>query len=115
MKRTKPLVRKKGIERRRRAMRRVSKKRRDEQRWYSIMRKEFLAKYTHCQAWAKIISYFPAAGLPHFCQLATEIHHVAGRLNGNYLNTKTWLAVCRESHDWIHANAGKARRIGLLV
>ena len=44
---------------------------------------------------------------------SSEIHHREGR-GRNYLNTDTWLAVCRRCHKWIHTNPSLARKQGYL-
>ena len=47
---------------------------------------------------------------------ATDVHH---KFSGSdrdtyYLVQSTWLAVCRNCHDWIHANPAEARIMGWL-
>jgi hypothetical protein len=104
---------KKGLRRSGR-VRPMSKKRARLAKAYRLLRGAFLRVHTHCQAWRHIVTAYPQANLPDVCPIATDIHHKAGRLNGNYLNTDTWLAVSRDSHRWIHDNPGKARALGLL-
>lgn len=43
-----------------------------------------------------------------------DVHHKHGRHGGAYLDSSTWLAVCRPCHDWIHAHPKEAREAGLL-
>ena len=45
----------------------------------------------------------------------TEVHHVQGRENEMLLDQEFWLAVCREAHEWIHANPEIAREQGWLI
>ncbi len=81
-------------------LRPMSKKRQREARAYSLLRAAYLKAHPTCEV----------------CSKATpkDIHHVCGRLGGNYLNPDTWLAVCRSCHDWIHTHPSKARQLGLL-
>lgn len=46
---------------------------------------------------------------------ATDIHHRKGRVGGWLNATETWLAVCREAHNWIHNHPKEARQLGLLA
>jgi hypothetical protein len=92
----------------------MSKKRARQAKAYGLLRAAFLRVYTHCQAWRHIVTAYPQAKLPEVCPVATDVHHMAGRLNGNYLNTDTWLAVSRISHRWIHEHGKEARALGLL-
>ena len=87
-------------------LRRVSKKRAKEMRTYSAMRKTFLAAHPVCVV---------AEALWGSKRRTTDIHHRAGRYNGNYLNEATWLAVSREAHQWIHDHPKEARERGWLV
>ncbi len=104
-------------------VRQVSKKRAREGKAYSLLRAAFLKAHPRCQAfetilWGASVGTTPSKDgwLENIAPpLATDIHHKAGRYDGNYLNTDTWLAVCRLSHRWIHANPKKARELGLLT
>jgi hypothetical protein len=42
---------------------------------------------------------------------ATDVHHTYAGSNRDafYLVQSTWLAVCRNCHDWIHAHPTEAR------
>ncbi len=55
--------------------------------------------------------FCPITGKP-----ATEVHHTySGKDRAKYfLNVKTWIAVSREGHLWIHANPKEARGKGYL-
>jgi len=48
--------------------------------------------------------------------MATDIHHTYAGANRDafYLVQSTWKAVCRNCHDWIHANPAEARTMGWL-
>jgi len=47
---------------------------------------------------------------------ATDVHHTYAGSNREafYLVQSTWLAVCRNCHDWIHANPADARTMKWL-
>lgn len=67
---------------------------------YIVLRKKFLENNSGCQA--KI----------HECTLqATDVHHKKGR-GLYYLDTKTWLAVCRSCHNWIELHPKEAKELG---
>ena len=46
---------------------------------------------------------------------AVDIHHKRGRHGKNYLDVKTWMAVSRSGHQWIHENDAEARVKGWLL
>ena len=83
---------------------RRSKKKIIEDLQYSVLRKEFLEKPEN-----KICKI---NGMP-----TTEIHHkYCGKDRAKYyLDTSTWLAVNRDSHNWIHDNPKKSRELGYLM
>lgn len=87
-------------------LRRVSKKRRGENAYYSKKRVAFLQRFKLC---AVSQSLFGVEAL------ATEVHHKAGRTGTNFLDEATWLPVCRRGHVWIHEHPGKARERGWLA
>ena len=82
---------------------RRSKKKIIEDLQYSVLRKEFLEKPEN-----KICKI---NGMP-----TTEIHHkYCGKDRAKYyLDTSTWLAVNRDSHNFIHDNPKKSRELGFL-
>jgi hypothetical protein len=45
---------------------------------------------------------------------AKDVHH-KGKRGKNYLDKTLMVAVCRECHNWIHENPGKARELGYLI
>ena len=82
-------------------LKKASKKRSKESKEYTTLRKVFLN--------GKI------------CQVnqdgpATEVHHTYSGKDraAHYLDVKTWLAVCRECHKWIHSHPAEARQLGYL-
>jgi hypothetical protein len=68
---------------------------------YSRKRRQFLTAHPVCERC--------------HTKKATDVHHKAGRLNGNYLNVATWCALCRTCHDWIHTHPSLAREKGWLI
>lgn len=83
-------------------LRRVSKRRAAESSQYSKLRREFLTN-------AKVCSVCP----PGSYSWASDVHHKFKR--GKYfLDTSTWIAVCRSCHEKIHANPKWAREQGFL-
>ncbi len=69
---------------------------------YTLMRKEYLTKHPMCEI-----------KLPGCNGQACDIHHTAYR-GINTLAQATWLAACRECHDWCHKNPKEARELGYL-
>lgn len=47
---------------------------------------------------------------------ATDVHHTYAGANRDafYLVQSTWLPVCRNCHDWIHAHPEDARTMNYL-
>lgn len=79
-----------------------SRKKQEEDREYSVLRKGFLYYHQHCQA-----------QLQNICtRHATDVHHKAGRIGKNYLDVRTWLAVCRSCHMWIEEHPKEAKELG---
>lgn len=67
---------------------------------YAVLRKSYLDSKPMCEA--------HLAGCGTY---ATEIHHKSGR--GEYmLDQSTYLAVCRNCHQWIELNPTEAKRLG---
>lgn len=99
---------------RRTPIKRVSARRQREGRIYRERRLVFLAEHPRCQAYG-IIQMYLKNWMPDYevVPAATDIHHVKRR-GKYYLDESTWLAVSRESHDWIHSHPREARQLGLL-
>lgn len=83
------------------ALRRVSKKRAKEARVYTKLRKEFLLDNPSCE-------------FPECWDWATDIHHSAGR-GKNYLNTSTWMGLCRKHHQYVENNKRWSRENGYIT
>ena len=69
----------------------MSKKRQQESREYTIKRLQFLAQPENLKC--------PITG-----EIATEIHHMRGRIGSLLLDTRYWLAVSRKGHRKIEEN-----------
>lgn len=98
----------------------MSAKRKKEAREYSKKRETFLRLRPLCERWQKrweaVSNHGPFIILEGKCgRLADDVHHMKGRLDGNYLDDLTWLPVCRSCHDWIHTHPKEARALGLLA
>lgn len=79
-----------------------SKKRQKDNRTYSALRKQFLELNPNCQ------------GLLAGCTgQATDVHHSRGRCGNSYLDTATWVAVCRLCHSQIETQPIMAKELGL--
>lgn len=111
MKKT-PIKRKTPLRRASKPMRRVSKRRAGENREYSIVRMRYLMEHPWCEACKKVRPIMSAAFGPG---ASTEIHHFRGKLHRLLNDSRFFLAVCRECHDFIHDNGYAARRLGLLA
>lgn len=88
----------------------VSPRRKEEGAIYGKKRRAFL----EARPWCEICLKHGRLGRPANKRFSCDVHHTAGRHNGNYLNEATWLAVCREHHMWIHDNPKAAREAGWL-
>ena len=89
-------------------IRKVSIKRKDQNKIYLKKRKEFLSREEN--KYCPVMKHFQAVDMP-----ATEIHHMNSR-NGDRLNDESyWLAVSRVGHNWIPKNPKEARRLGWLI
>ena len=107
-------------------LRRMSSKRQRESREYMRLRAEFLAAHPFCQVTMLLLGLSEAevidwkglhrTALGNFDQVpaSQDIHHRHGRTGTNYLDTKTWLSVCRHQHERIHNNPSWARSHGFL-
>jgi hypothetical protein len=69
---------------------------------YSKLRKQYLEEHPLCEAHLK--------GCKNY---ATDIHHIKGR-GINYLKTETWIALCRNCHDYCHLNPKEAKKLKML-
>jgi hypothetical protein len=83
----------------------VSSKKKKQDQEYLKLRERFLTEHTLCEV--------KVAG----CMMhATDVHHTRSGSDRAvyYLIQSTWLAACRNCHDWVHLNSKKARELGYL-
>jgi hypothetical protein len=87
------------------AISQVSSKRKKKDQEYLKLRNRFLTDFSLCQIAVKGCSIN-----------ATDVHHTYAGVNRDafYLVQSTWLAVCRNCHDWIHAHPKESRAFGYL-
>lgn len=84
---------------------RVSKKRAKEEIKYIKVRYEYLNNHKFCEA-----------KLPGCTVSSTDIHHIRGgeERSKTFLDSSTYMAVCRVCHNRIHLNSKEARELGYL-
>jgi len=83
-------------------IKKISEKRKFEQKIYSTERKLFLAKYPICQA-----------GIKYICTYSSkEVHHSKGRVGNLYLDQNHWVALCSECHQYLELNPLIAKELG---
>lgn len=105
----------------------VSAKRKLAARSYSAARMFFLASHPYCQVFIARMGlnetavkqwggyYSDVYGALRRAPTSDDVHHTAGRTGTNYLDERTWLAVSRQEHEWIHAHPSEARKRGWLL
>lgn len=49
------------------------------------------------------------------CRPAVDVHHTRGRTGTLLLDTRFWVPVCRECHNWIQDNPAEARQARLVA
>lgn len=77
----------------------VSKKRKVENAQYSVLRIEFLSKPENQKC---LITGWPTC----------DIHHKKGRVGSLFLDTKYWVALSREGHQFVEENPEWAKENG---
>lgn len=77
-----------------------SPKRAAQHRAYTAARDAFMREHPNCQR---------CGGTAH------DLHHRRGRQGKLLKDRRFFMAVCRECHDWIHANPAEARATGFLA
>ena len=102
MKRKKPLQRKTPLKRSGRLRPFSNNPRKVERRkLYEKNRDEYFTEHPKCE----------------ICEKAgrLDLHHKAGRIGDNYTNKATFMAVCRQCHDYIHRNPRESRQKGWIT
>jgi hypothetical protein len=60
---------------------------------YSVLRLQYLKMFPNCQVSSDDCTH-----------IATQVHHRAGRIGNNMLDTTIWLSVCHTCHELIERN-----------
>jgi len=132
MKPRKPILRRKPLKRslkplKRTRLKKVSSKRSREMKVYAAKRAVFMAAHPFCEITIRTLGlneadviaeggyYKDVWGRTVRCPASEDCHHVHGRTGSNYLDEKTWMAVCRTQHDRVKAEPKWARENGFLV
>lgn len=74
---------------------------------YNKLKRSYLKEHDLCQACMKL-------GKPH-ARASKEIHHARGRIRRLLVDTRFWIAICRECHDYLHDHPATGRRLGLIA
>lgn len=80
----------------------VSKKRARENREYLRLKRDYLEANMDCF-------------IPFCSEMATDIHHMRGRVGTLLTDTQYFRSVCRLHHDKIHQNPEWAREQGYML
>lgn len=84
-----------------------SKKRAKEERDYSTVRKEYLEEHPICEVCIRENNPYKYP--------ATEIHHKKGRIGPLLTDSRYFLAVCRDHHEFIENNPKWAKLKGYSI
>jgi hypothetical protein len=71
------------------------------------------AAYLRQNPWCKVALLLPGPGRGKLVE-ATQIHHSRGKLGPLLIDTRFFVAVSAENHDWLERNKNDARRYGFL-
>lgn len=82
-------------------LRNASPKRQGEYNKYSKAKNAYLALHPQCERCKS--------------QKATDLHHKTGRVGQWLCRYEYFAALCRNCHNWIHANGKEARRLGWII
>jgi hypothetical protein len=85
-------------------IKKVSDKQAKINRLYTDTRVQYLKMIPHCQVSSDDCTH-----------IATQIHHRAGRIGNNMLDTTTWLSVCHSCHEKIERNPSWAYEKGYSI
>ncbi len=79
-----------------------SKKRSKQEAEYNKLRLLYLQDHPYCKA--KVFK----------CTIiATDIHHIKGRMGDDLNDVSDWIGVCRSCHNWIETHPIEATELGL--
>ena len=79
----------------------VSKRRKEQNKEYTKVRKDYMAAHPRCELCNKAD--------------ATDIHHKAGRWKGRLVDANFFMSLCRDCHEHIHKNPAWAYGNGYLI
>ena len=93
------------------ALRKVSDTRRKQLAQYAKLRRELLSTFDFCQ-----FGRLESDKISPLCwRSPVDVHHRKGR-HGELLFDPRWvICLCHWHHDWVHAHANEARRLGYLL
>lgn len=101
------LVRRTGLHRKK-PMRRASKQRAAEYATYRSLKNYFLSQRPYCEMPSE-------TGAPTCLRTATQVHHIKGRSGALLCDTRWFMAVCQECHDYIENHKKWARQKKLIL
>lgn len=101
------LVRRTGLHRKK-PMRRASKQRAAEYATYRSLKNYFLSQRSYCEMPSE-------TGAPTCLRTATQVHHIKGRSGALLCDTRWFMAVCQECHDYIENHKKWARQKKLIL
>lgn len=82
-------------------LRRMSKRRQLQMKEYYLVRAAYLSENPVCENCGE--------------RLATEIHHISGRIGKRLNDSEYFMALCGQCHRTIHFRPSEARKKGLLA
>lgn len=82
------------------AINNVSEKRKVENKEYEKKKSVFLEKHPCCQ-------------FPNCDKRSNDVHHMKGRSGKNFLDEKTWRALCRAHHIFCELNPKMAKQMNM--
>lgn len=83
-------------------IKRVSNKRAKQLRLYNKQRKRILEDNNECKA-----------KLPMCTNIATTIHHIAGRMGDRLNDEDNMIPLCMPCHEWVETHPKEAKQLGL--
>lgn len=92
-----------GFNKPKKAIPKVSQKRKEKDKIYLELRKDFMLKHAKCE----------------ICNFnkPTDVHHkhIGANRNKYYLEVETWMALCRNCHNDVHDEPQKSRELGYIL
>ena len=97
----------------RKPLKKVSRARKTQMRHYFEIRNAFLAKPEN--QGCVVCTLLAAAGKTTGVNLATEVHHIRGRIGRLLCDERFFAGTCRPHREWPHENTIQARAWGILA